>query len=185
MNDRKNRVQIHDDRVVKHFVRGHNRSRRLSREIEALGRLAGISGVPAVLEYSTSERFLVTERLPGVALADSKNVPDNVFIELRTLIEQMLHNGVARHSLPPRDVIVLPDDRPGLVDFERCTLRRWRLSPGWWIASEVTRFHLLRLIGNHAPHLLSEAEQGCLRRRLRMRSVLRRGMKFRQRIAPS
>lgn len=127
----------------------------------------------------------MTERLLGAALADSADVPNNVFIELRILIDAMLHNGVARHSLPPRDVIVLLDKRSGLVDFERCTLRRWRLSPGWWIASVVTRFHLLRLIGNHAPHLLSQEEKGRARRQLRVHSVLRRRMKLRQRIAPS
>ena len=181
----KNHVQMHADRVIKHFVRGHNRARRLNREIEALDRLANVDGVPAVLDYSTSERFIVTQRLPGAALADCDDVPDAVFTKLRTLIDSMLHNGVARHSLPPRDVIVLPDGTPGLVDFERCSLRRWRLNPGWWIATAVTRFHLLRLIGNHAPHLLSRQEQSQLRRQLRLRSVLRRGMKLRQRFAPS
>lgn len=164
----KNKAVLEADRVVKTFKQGRKAARRFRLEVESLTRLAGVAGVPALLAVSPPELQLVASRLPGEPLTAARRVPDQAFLRLRDLVQEMLQHGVARHSMPPRDIIVGPDGQVGLVDFERVTLRGWRLSPVWLGACLITRFHLLRLIGNHAPHLLSpgEARRLAIQRRI-------------------
>ena len=154
----KNAAILEADRVVKTFKRVPKAVRRFRLEVESLTRLAGLDGIPAILEVSDPDLRLVMSRLPGEPLTTAPVVPDAAFNDLRALVAAMLERGVARHSMPPRDVIVAPDGRIGLVDFERVTLRGWRHNPIWRISCSITRFHMLRLIGDHAPHLLSRKE---------------------------
>jgi hypothetical protein len=144
--------------------------------------MRGIPGVPVVLEASDELLRLVLTRIPGAELARAGHPPDAVFIDLRRLIADMLSRGVARHAMPSRDVIVQPDGRAGLVDFERVTLRRWRHSPLWFIASTITRFHLRRLLWNHAPHLLTLRECRLLRRQQWVRDRFRSLIVWRRRL---
>lgn len=164
----KNKAVLEVDRVVKTFKQGRKAARRYRLEVESLSRLAGVAGVPALVAVSPQELRLVASRLPGEPLSVARQVPDQAFLRLRDLVQEMLQRGVARHSMPPRDVIVGPDGQVGLVDFERVTLRGWRLSPVWLGACLITRFHLLRLIGDRAPHLLSRSEAESLRIQRRM-----------------
>ena len=50
--------------------------------------------------------------------ATEKNAQD-----LSRIVEQMLAAGVARHSMPIRDIVVDESGNLSLVDFERSTLR--------------------------------------------------------------
>lgn len=78
---------------------------------------------------------------------------------LKKLINNMLDAGVSKHSLPVRYILITEENSVTLVDFERVTLRRYRWSPIWLIAKEVTYFHLLRLIDQHESTLLTDSEQ--------------------------
>lgn len=162
----KNTVVLEADRVVKTFKPGPKAVKRYRRAVESLTRLAGVEGIPALLEVRPAQLQLVMSRLPGEQLARTPTAPDAAFLNLRRVVMEMMERGVARHSMPPRDIIVDPDGRIGLTDFERSTLRGWRYSPIWGGACLVTRFHLLRLIGDRAPHLLSRREAGnlCIQR---------------------
>ncbi|GAA5237035.1 hypothetical protein GCM10025795_53000 [Verticiella sediminum] len=167
-------MEITPDRVVKVFSQGAHKSSRFHHELEALRRLRGVDGIPVLLSYAPTGRRITTARLPGTSLDVAQAVPDAVFLRLRVLVEDMLYCGVARHSLPARDIIVRPDGTVSVVDFERCTLRRWRFGPIWRISCRVARFNLLRLIEAHAPHLLTPQEQTTLRRQHRWRAAFHR-----------
>jgi hypothetical protein len=165
----KNVVEVGATQVTKRYKPGFKGARRFHRELEALRRLAGIDGIPLVLAQTEFPMTLVASRIAGIPLADCTSEGDAVFLRLRTLVAVMLLRGVARHSIPARDILVGPDSQVGMVDFERVSLRGWRFHPRWLVASMVTRFHLLRILGERAPHLLTARE----RRRLKLQWRLR------------
>ena len=179
---RKNRVFVYADRVQKTFKSVRHSERHARREVAALRRLAGLEGVPVVLEYGPDRMSLVLSRVPGKPLSECESVAEHTLVSLRRLIEQMLQRGVARHSLPPRDVLVRSDGSVGLVDFERSTRRLFPGDPLWLVAKAVTRFHLLRLVDEHAPQLLTPRERRRLRRLEAFRSVLQPPAKLKRRV---
>lgn len=181
----KNQITQEPDRIRKLFLHGHNSHRRFLRERTSLQRLDGVPGFPRLLDSNEMERWLDIERLPGMALPDCEQIPDSCFISLRQRIDAMLAKGIARHSLPPRDILLLPDDNAAVVDFERVTLRYPGLGPLWHLAVTVTRFHLLRLIDDHAPHLLSAVELQRLQRLKRIRKWLQPLKNLQRRYTPS
>ncbi|MGH8019858.1 MAG: hypothetical protein ACREIA_16585 [Opitutaceae bacterium] len=169
----KNIVEINGTSVRKRYRPGFNGAKRFRREVEALGRLAGIDGIPVVLEFADEPMMLVVSRIAGTPLADCATVLESVMHRLRGLVEEMMRRGVARHSMPARDVMVRPDAQVGMVDFERVTLRGWRFSPPWLIACAVMRFHLLRLIADRAPELLTARERRRLAVQWQIRNLFR------------
>ncbi|NOT29022.1 MAG: hypothetical protein HOP15_01085 [Planctomycetes bacterium] len=190
----KNRVLVYEDRVEKTFVTGRGCARKARREAAALRALAGIAGVPVLRELAQGGSCVIMSRLHGTTLAEhgvaqhgvaQHAVAASTLASLRILVEQMLERGVARHSLPHRDILVLPDGSAGLVDFERSTLRLFPCEPSWLLARSITRFHLLRLIGELAPELLTPREQRKLGRQLALRAALQRPMKLRRKLARS
>ncbi|HLS04715.1 MAG TPA: hypothetical protein VK036_00290 [Wenzhouxiangella sp.] len=178
--DVKNSVQIQGDQVVKTFIVGNRRRRRFRRERLALERLQGIDGIPQLLAFDENSLNLTMERIPGCSFEQAKSVDDDFFIRLGELVEAMLKRGVARHSMPPRDVIVRPDGTPGLVDYERITLRYMRYSPVWALSCMISRFHLLRLIGKHRPDLLTPAQKRKLGWQLKGQRLFRRWIEWRR-----
>ncbi len=178
----KNRVLIYEDRVCKTFGSARHAAVHLRREIEALRRLAGIQGVPVILALGLDRKSVVMSRVPGTPMTKCESVSERTMASLRSLVEQMLQRGIARHSLPPRDVIVAPDGSASLVDFERSTRRLFPGDPAWIIAKGVTRFHLMRMLHEHAPQLMNRSEQRRLRWHTIVRAVLQRPAKFRRRV---
>jgi predicted Ser/Thr protein kinase len=179
---RKNRVLLYEDRVVKVFKSYRSSRKHARQEIAALERLAGMRGVPVVLALGADGMSLTMSRVPGKPLTECTSVSESTFVSLRGLIEEMLGRGVARHSLPPRDVIVASDGSAGLVDFERSTQRRFPGDPFWLVAKEVTRFHLRRLLSERAPQLLTPEEQRRHRRHDRIRTWLQHPAGWKRRV---
>ncbi len=178
----KNRVLIYEDRVCKTLGSARHAAVHARREIEALRRLAGIQGVPVILALGLDRKTVVMSRVPGTPMTECGKVSERTMESLRSLVEQMLQRGIARHSLPPRDVIVAPDGSAGLVDFERSTRRLFPGDPAWIIAKGVTRFHLMRMLQEHAPQLLTPSEQRRLRWQTVVRAALQRPAKLRRRV---
>ncbi|MGO1766002.1 MAG: hypothetical protein ACTH1W_01895 [Advenella sp.] len=168
-----NHVEIKQDRVIKVFAHGKKSAIRFNREVTALKRLAYIEGIPSLFSYSPTHRCIAIERIPGTPLSLADHIPDQFFAQLRVLIENLLLCGVARHSLPARDVIVQPDGSVGLVDFERCSFRHFVGDPMWWVASKVAHFNLLRLIDSYAPVQLTYDEQHMLYRQYKWQNRYR------------
>lgn len=178
--DVKNNVKIQGDQVVKTFVVGNRRQRRFRREQRALERLKGIDGIPELYAYDSNSLTMTMERIPGRSFEQAGDMEDDFFIRLGELVEAMLKRGVARHSMPPRDVIVRADGTPGLVDYERITLRHMRYSPVWGLSCMISRFHLLRFIGNHRPDLLTPAQKRKLKWQLKGQRLFRRWIEWRR-----
>lgn len=178
----KNRVLIYADRVEKVFHAGRGRERKVRREVAALQALHGLKGVPAFLALSPDGKSVTMSRLHGTPLSECETVAEATLESLRRLVEQMLQRGVARHSLPLRDVIVLSDGSAGLVDFERSTRRLFSLEPTWLLARAVTRFQLQRLVHELAPQLLTASERRRLHVQLCVRAAVQRPLKLRRRV---
>ncbi|WP_231758505.1 hypothetical protein [Microbulbifer elongatus] len=146
-------LNIEQDRVVKRFkTRSKTHRRRYFTEKEALHRLRGIREIPQLLDSDDRRFTLQMSRLPGESTArlSSENLND-----LGRIVEQMLDAGVARHSMPVRDIVIDAQGRLGLVDFERASLRPRYWRPDWPVARLVARYHLYRLIAEHQPHQLT------------------------------
>lgn len=176
----KNRVVIYPNRVVKTFKPTRRSARHARREATALRRLQGLPGVPTLLEVSTDGHTLVMTRVPGVPLADGGTPTEQNLLGLRALVEQMLLRGVARHSLPKRDILLGEDGSIGLVDFERSTQRMFAADPIWPVACLVVRFNILRLVNGYAPHFLTADEHAWLGRQVRIRATLQHPLRFKR-----
>jgi len=157
-------------------------ARRVAREVEALRRLAGIERVPVLLALGLDRRTVIMSRVPGKPLSECEVVTERTMASLRKLIEQIIERGIARHSLPPRDVIVAADGTAGLVDFERSTRRLFPGDPAWLIAKQVMRYHILRLVQKHAPQLLTRGEARWLRWLGGVRAALQPTAKLKKRV---
>ncbi|PMH44460.1 hypothetical protein BCU68_02860 [Vibrio sp. 10N.286.49.B3] len=169
----KMRVEIGEDYVKKQFKSFPGSKKRFKCEKEALSRLAGVEGFPQLISANSS--IVVMSRLNG---DNQKKLSDSALRDLRLLVEKMLESGVARHSLPERDLLI-DNDTVSMVDFERVTLRHFRWSPSWLIAKKVTRFNLLRFISNHNILLLSDKETKELKRFTDLRAKLQKLKKIR------
>lgn len=156
----KNRIVIYQTQVQKIFKREEHHSReRFLLEQEALRRLHGQKGVPELLEVSEDPDLCITmSRLPGAPLNECEGVPDQFFLNLKDLVLRILDRGIARQWIKAGDVIVGPNGKAGIVDFERVTFRRHGLAPAWLIANAVNRVNLLQLISKYAPNVLNRCE---------------------------
>jgi hypothetical protein len=179
----KNRVCLYEDRVHKTFKPVRASERRARQELTALRLLAGLEGIPVVLASGLTRMTVVLSRVPGKPLSECESVAEHTMVSLRRLVEKMLDRGIARHSLPARDVLVARDGSAGLVDFERSTRRLFPWEPGWLVAKAITRFHMMRLVHQHAPHLLTPSEQRWFRWQVALHAALQHPVDLRRRLA--
>jgi hypothetical protein len=148
-------VELYDDFVLKRFKPVYGFKKRYYTEKQALGLLKEINGVPKILSYSDQEYFLKISRLKGEPCMQYSK---NALQKLRSIMNETINNGVARHSLPLRDIILDEEDNVGVVDFERATLKKNCFFVFWYIATLVTKFHVIRFIYNQNANLLSLTE---------------------------
>lgn len=97
----------------------------LARERRALQRLAGLDGVP---ELESDPRWrgahgeresLVRAFMPGAPLHQTASLPEDFFEHLAALVARLHERGVCHNDLhKEQNVIVRPDGRPGLIDFQ-------------------------------------------------------------------
>ena len=152
-NTHKMLLKIGDKTVSKFFKPVSGSFRRYQIEKEALQRMSHILGTPKLISSDDNSCTLVMSRLSG-------NMPDHLteknLLVLIRIVKEMLEAGVARHSMPIRDILVNDIGEVGLVDFERSTLRSspWRID--WIVATKVSHYHLYRLIYQHQPQLLTK-----------------------------
>lgn len=161
-------VILHDDYVMKEFKPVHGFKKRFFTEKKALLLMADVDGVPKLLSYSDTEFFLKISRLAG---DNCEKFTDNALIQLREIIQNTIKSGVARHSMPIRDILVDSDDKVGVVDFERATLKTESIGPFWFASTLVTKFHMIRFIYFQNPKILSGSERIMVRIGLFFREI--------------
>lgn len=144
-------LKIYPNSVTKLFKVKNHSYRRYSIEKEALQRLQHVAGTPSLLTFDDNNDLIEMSRLPGKT---PKVLNEQQVKTLINIVNEMLNAGVARHAMPIRDVVV-DEDKVGLVDFERSTLRKGRWRIDWFVAKKVSRYHLYRLIFQNQPQLLS------------------------------
>lgn len=152
----KMRVELGADRVVKVFKKRSGHRARYKREKQALQIMTGVKAVPGIVGHNDAIPQLETTRLPG---RNVQHLTVEMLQQLRTIVDEMLDRGIARHSLPIRDLVVDDQGTVGLVDFERVTFRRFEWGLIWMIAKGITRFHLLWLYDSHQPDALSAKQR--------------------------
>lgn len=169
-------ITLDDQGVIKTFKDTRGRKKRYRTEKAALALLRDIPGIPALLEQNDENFSLKMSFLPGntpIALHPEE------FTGIKNIISAALQRGVARHSLPIRDILSTRDGKVGIVDFERVTIKKTYDPLNWFIAKRVTLFHLNRLIFEHQPQLLNETEALSVSLGFKIRKFFRKYMLLR------
>ena len=168
VSTKKMKVIIGTSSVTKEFKKSFGYKKRYQTEKRALKKLSKLDGIPKILSFSDESKTLKITRLNGNPASEFS---DKVLLDLKILTLSTIALGVARHSLPVRDIIIDKNQKVGIVDFERATIKEDSWSPIWRVSTLVTRFHLYRLIFKHNPDLLSANELKLLRQGLFIRRI--------------
>ena len=127
--DRKRAFGAADDRFYKavpHPALKGERQQDARGEFAMLQRCRGIAGVPAALELieDAGREILVVQRVPGRPLS-SLEVGwfqfAQVMLRLIRLVWALARRGVRHNDLRPENVIIAPDGRVHLVDFDQAS----------------------------------------------------------------
>lgn len=149
-------VEVGGETVTKTFKKARNSETRYAREKRAFECFKGLEGFPQLISFDDETFTLVMSRLPGKM---PTSLDEDQVIQLRRLVGGMLAQGVARHAIPVRDLLLSDAGKLGMVDFERVSFRLFEISPIWKIGKIVSRYHLYRLINGYQPQMLSGSEK--------------------------
>jgi protein-S-isoprenylcysteine O-methyltransferase Ste14 len=99
----------------------------LARELRALQRLHGLTGVTAdsfrIDDFALAARFL-----PGRSLAQVRpdEVTSDYFLQLEALVRSMHATGLVHLDIRgPKNLLLMPDGTPGIIDFQSSLSTRW------------------------------------------------------------
>lgn len=89
-----------------------------AREVRQMRRAEGVEGVPRILAVPAPNVY-VREYVEGTALPRAPTPPGEFFDALREIVLALHARGVTHNDLHKEaNVIVTPDGRPGLIDFQ-------------------------------------------------------------------
>ncbi|MFW6154391.1 MAG: hypothetical protein ACOC95_04155 [Planctomycetota bacterium] len=142
------------------------------REREVHRRIDGIEGIQRWVDRVSPSAFAL-EYLPGRPLDTVDPPPDGRFFDaLRDLVDAVHARGVAYGDLNKRsNILVTPDAKPALIDFQICAFRPRRA--GWlrWAADRIVAYlqrmdlyHLYKHKRRLAPEALRQGEEAALDR---------------------
>ncbi|NLF30646.1 MAG: hypothetical protein GX591_07140 [Planctomycetes bacterium] len=144
------------------------RERRIHRRID------GIEGIQRWVDYVGPSAFAL-EYLPGRPLDTVDPPPGGAFFDaLRDLVDAVHERGVAYGDLNKRsNILVTPDGRPALIDFQICAFRprraRWlrRIAADRIVAylQRMDLYHLYKHKRRLAPEALRRDERAMAQRR--------------------
>jgi predicted Ser/Thr protein kinase len=141
-------------------------ARRLAaREAATLAALAGVAGVPRLLEFDGA----VVRRsfVPGVALHQASAMPTRAYFASALRVLRALHRlGVAHNDLAKEaNWLVMPDDGAGIVDFQLATRAPTR-TRGFRRRAYADLRHLLKHKRTYQPQWLTQRQLRVLARPL-------------------
>lgn len=134
----------------------------IRREVQALERLTGLDGIPA-LYARVDSRAVLMEQVPGKPWPQMRPQPV-AFERLEALVTAMHERGVAHCDLrSPSNILVDEDDWPYLVDFVARVRRGAAWNRPWnWLFEQFCRADrnaLAKLKLRYAPELASAEER--------------------------
>lgn len=169
----KMKVERNDDHIIKTFKPVHGFQKRYQAEKAALKLLNDIEGIPKILEVCDEVPSIKMTLLPGKEVNELSMEQAR---EVKRIISAGIESGVARHSLPLRDILGNGSGKVGIVDFERVTIRDKSDPVTWHVARKVAFFHLARLLYEHQPSLLSKKDKMAVTTGFKVRSVFKKYM---------
>ena len=103
----------------------------LKRERRALFALEGLDGVPQLVLTPPAEAALPGALLrgfcAGLPLSETEALPEDFFAHLARIVDAMHRRGVCHNDLhKEQNVLVAPDGRPALIDFQLASVHRRR-----------------------------------------------------------
>lgn len=134
----------------------------IQRETQALQRLAGLPGVPSLIQRIDS-RGVLMQYVPAEPWPRMQP-PAQSFDHLHTLVAAMHKRGVAHCDLrAPSNILVDEHGQPYLVDFVARVMRgsTWNAPWNWVFAKfcQADRNALAKLKVRHAPELATEQDR--------------------------
>lgn len=168
VSTKKMTVEINSDSVTKNFKPSFSYKKRHQTEKKALNLLEKLEGIPKIISFSDANVSITMTKIEG---ENAVHFSDKSLHDLKSKMLSNIELGVARHSLPARDLLIGTNQNVGIVDFERATIKEDSLSLVWKIAILVTRFHTYRFIYKHNAHLLETRELKFVQNGLFIRNI--------------
>ena len=144
----------------------------LRHEADALARLQGIPGIPAIGGMAGKDRLLMQYVADGGPLRDSRELdraefpPLDFFLRLRKIVATMHGRGLAHGDIRRRNILQGKGDQPFLVDFATAVFRDGWFSPLRGILFGISRRSdidaLIRLQHSFYPDSLPAPEREAL-----------------------
>jgi len=155
VSTKKMTVEINSDSVTKNFKPSFGYKKRYQTEKKALNLLQELEGIPKIISFSDDTVSITMTKIDG---ENTTHFSDKSLHDLKSKMRSTIELGVARHSLPARDLLIDMNQNVGIVDFERATIKKDSLNIIWKMATLVTKFHTYRFIYKHNADLLETSE---------------------------
>lgn len=148
-------VEINSDSVTKNFKPSFGYKKRYQTEKKALNLLQELEGIPKIISFSDDIVSITMTKIDG---ENTAHFSDKSLYDLKSKILSTIELGVARHSLPARDLLIDMNKNVRVVDFERATIKEYSLNIIWKMATLVTKFNTYRFIYKHNADLFETSE---------------------------
>jgi hypothetical protein len=141
-----------------------------AREVAFYRHLAGLSGVPMLLDR-VGETAYLRAFVAGHSLSQAQAVPDAFWPRLDAVMREVHCRGVAYvDANKPENILVGDDGHPYLIDFQiawRCGPRANHALGRWWLArlQREDLYHALKHKRRFARESMTEAELASVRQR--------------------
>lgn len=135
----------------------------IAREVAAMRRLDPVPAVPKLITHLDADGFVMewldARPLPARCLAHELGTA--FFQELDQAVREMHAHGVAHGDLRRRNILMTPDRRPRIIDFETAVLDgTGKLRhKAFTFASRVDHLTTLKIFGRYFPTDLDDSER--------------------------
>ena len=145
----------------------------LRRELRALRRLAGIDGVPAAA-FRVDAHAIAARFVPGATLdkAPREQMTERFFLDLEALFRRVHARGLVHlDSRGSSNLLVTPDGRPAVIDFQAALSTAWLPGPLRRLLERIDLGGVYKNWLRHAPASLDEARRAEYERSTRLRRL--------------
>jgi predicted Ser/Thr protein kinase len=136
------------------------------KESDTLQALDGIQGIPGFIQRLSQNSYLC-EYIPGQTLYENQTVlSEEFFAGLERIVRETHVRGITHFNIgSPKDVIVMPDGSPGLIDFELAVseyrgkgIFKWFNRLLFTVGKREDLYHLAKLKVRHRIDLATPEE---------------------------